>query len=911
MPTGTRDYPTEWESDVVLADGGTVHIRPAQPGDETSLAGLYERLSDESLYLRFFSPVPRLTAAQLERLSTIDYMSRMTFVAELGDDIVAVARYDGRVGSEEAEVAFTVQDDQQGRGLGTILLEHLAAVARENGVHRFVASTLPNNSRMLRVFREAGFHVDRAFEDGVVNVAFSIAPTPEAIERQSAREHRSEAESVRRLLSPRAIAVIGAGRHPGTIGHEVFVNLLRGGFTGTVYPVNSQVPAVAGVRAYPSILDVPDDVDLAVITVPAAAVPDTVRECARKHAHGMVIITAGFAETGGGTTEQEIVELARRFGMRLVGPNCMGVVNTNADVSMNATFAPFTPNRGRVSFASQSGALGIELLGQAAERGLGVSTFVSMGNKADVSSNDLLQYWEDDPDTDVILLYLESFGNPRKFARLARRIARTKPIIAVKGGRSGAGSRAAASHTAALAVADVAVDALFHQAGVIRVDTLEQLFDTAQVLALQPAPSGRRVAIVSNGGGPGIIAADACAGAGLEVPELATSVQDTLRSFASPEASVRNPIDLVASATAETYERALRTVLAAPDVDAVLVIFVPPLVTKADDVARAIVEASRDAGPKPIVACFLAQKGVPEPLRGTAGDATGAGGTRSIPSFPFPEAAAVALGRAAAHAEWRRRPTGTVPSLGTFDLEKAHALVATALTDGPDAWLPPEVAADLCTCFGIPVAPLVRAASASDAVAAAASLGFPVAVKAGNANIIHKTDRAAVAIDLADASAVTRAYDEMVAALGADMGGAVVQAMVAPGVEMIAGVTHDPLFGPLVLVGMGGVAAELLRDTTVRILPVTDLEAREMVTSLRGAPLLSGYRGAPTTDVGALTDLLVRLGVLADEIPEVAELDINPVIVSPNGAVAVDVKVRVVAQEASAPAELRRMRPPA
>jgi acetyl coenzyme A synthetase (ADP forming)-like protein len=575
-------YPSEWESDVVLSDGGTVHLRPIRADDESGLLGLFSRLSDESIYMRFFSPVTSPTHEQLAHLANVDYDARMALVAELGDDIVAVARYDRLPETEHAEVAFTVQDDQQGRGLATIMLEHLAAVARSRGITTFVAETLPDNRRMLGVFRDAGFRVVREFTDGVVHVMFPIDPTETSQAMQDEREQISEARSVRRLLAPRSVAVIGAGRRPGTIGHEVFANLLAGDFTGPVYPVNSHADVVASVRAYPSILDVPDPVDLAVVTVPASSVMEVVQECADKGVHGLIVISAGFAERGSAGAEQELVELARRHGMRLVGPNGMGVVNTDPDISMNATFAPFRPVSGRIGFASQSGALGIELLGQAARLGLGVSTFVSMGNKADVSSNDLLQFWDHDPDTSVILLYLESFGNPRKFSRLARRIGHSKPILAVKSGRTHAGTRAAASHTAALASSDVATDALFRQAGVVRVDTLAELLDTAQVLVHQPRPPGRRVAIVSNGGGPGILASDACEGAGLEVPELSAATQESLRGFVSPDASTANPVDVIASATAATYERAIRAVLADPDVDSVIVIFVPPLVTEPD-----------------------------------------------------------------------------------------------------------------------------------------------------------------------------------------------------------------------------------------------------------------------------------------------------------------------------------------
>ena len=896
-------YRTEWAADVVSADGRTVRIRPIRAHDSEKVLQLYERLSPESMYLRFFSPVPAEMARRTERLTQVDQDEHVVIVAELGDDLVAMARYDRQLPGDTAEVAFVVDDDHQSRGLGTLLLEHLAAIGRDQGIRRFIATTLPQNHRMLDVFRDAGYEVTSQFEQGAIDVSFAIEPTGASLAAQLEREHHAESRSIAELLAPSSIAVIGASRRPRTIGHEVLRNLLQGGFNGPTYPVNPNARAVAGVRAYPTITDVPDAVDLAVVTVPATEVPEAVRQCAAKGVRGLVIISAGFAELGRdrADAEHKLVEFARRNGMRVVGPNCMGIINTNSAVSMNATFAPFVPTPGRIAFSSQSGALGIELLGRVAELGLGISTFVSVGNKADVSGNDLLQYWEEDADTDVILLYLESFGNPRKFARLARRVSRRKPIVAVKSGRTRAGTRAAGSHTAALASSDVAVDALFRQAGVTRVDTLEELFDVAQVLAHQPVPLGPRVAIVSNGGGPGILAADACAGAGLEVPELSAVTQARLRDFASPDAGVRNPIDLVASATATTYERALRTVLRDDEVDAVIVIFVPPLVTQPDDVARAIRTAAGDAGPKPIVACFLGSHGIPDALRSIQPD------ERSIPSFAFPESAAAALGHAAGYGAWRRRPEGAVPDFPE-NAERARAIVSERVGSPDGVWLDGDVAQSLCDCFGLPTVRTMQVATASDAVDAAEELGYPVALKAASGEIVHKTDVGAVNLNLPSAAEVREAFTSMQERLGDDMGGAIVQPMVGTGVEAIVGVTRDPLFGSLVVLGMGGTAAELVRDTALRILPITDLDAREMVRSLRTSPLLFGYRGSPPADVEALERLLLRVGRLADELPEVAEMDCNPVIVSPDAVTIVDVKIRLVPLPPSPLPGVRRMR---
>ena len=899
------EYPAVWESDVVLTDGGTVHLRPIRASDDEGLLGLYTRLSDESIYLRFFSPVPRPTASQIEHLTGVDYERRFALVAELGDDIVGVARYD-RTGDNEAEVAFTVQDDQQGRGLGTIMLEHLAVIARAHGISRFVAETLAQNHKMLGVFRDAGFASTRTWDQGTYAVTLDIEPTAGAVDAQQAREHVSEARSIGRLLTPGSVAVIGASRTAGTIGNALLRNLLAGDFAGPVYPVNPHAISIAGVRAFANVRDIPDHVDLAVITVPAPLVLDVARDCAAKGVSGLVVISAGFAEVAGARDrERELVTLARRNGMRLVGPNCMGVVNTNPDVRLNATFAPFNAAPGRVGFASQSGGLGIELIARAGEFGLGISTFVSMGNKADVSGNDLLQYWDEDPDTDVMLLYLESFGNPRKFSRLARRVSQHKPIVAVKSGRTPAGARGTSSHTAALAAPDVAVDALFRQAGVIRVDTLEELFATATVLLHQPLPPGRRVAIVTNGGGPGILAADACSAAGLEVPELSPATQTKLREFASPDAGLRNPVDLVASASADDYERALRTLLAAEDIDAVIAVFVPPLVTQPDEVAHAISVAAETAGDKPVAACFLGRTGTLDVL-------TGLDGVRPVPTFAFPEAAAVALGRAADHAEWRRRPAGTVPTFADVDASAARALVEDRLALHPDGeWLDPHVARDLLACFGVPLVATSWVASANGAAAAATEIGFPVALKAGAGDLVHKSDVGGVALDLGSTEEVEHAFEQMRAALGDGMGGAVLQPMVARGVETIVGVTRDPSFGSLVLFGMGGFEAELTRDTQLRIVPLTDVDAHELVRELRASPLLFGYRNTPPVDAGALEDLLLRIGCLAEAVPEVAELDCNPVVVSPEGAIVVDWKVRLEPHVPEPPEGLRRMPTPA
>jgi acetyl coenzyme A synthetase (ADP forming)-like protein len=882
--------PGAWETDVVLADGGSAHLRPVRATDAAALGALYESLSDESRYLRFFSPAPAPLAAAIgPKLQLDDH--HFALVAEHGDEIVGVADYFRKL-DDVAEVAFTVRDDQHGRGLGSLLLDHLAQVAVERGIRSFVAQVLAKNDAMRAVFRDAGFEVawTRA-ELGVLQVTLDLAPAGSWTDAHRRREHVAEARSIRRVLSPHSIAVVGASDRPDSVGGAVLRNLRDGGFAGSLYAVNPHASVVGGTPTFPNVAVIDGDVDLAVIAVPAAAVESVVHDCARKGTRGLVVISSGFAELGDQRAQDGLVALARRSDMRVVGPNCVGVLNTSSDVSMNATFAPVAPVPGRVGFASQSGGLGIELLARARALDLGVSSFVSLGNRADVSSNDLLQYWEDDRDTSVILLYLESFGNPRKFARLARRVARVKPIVALKSGRTLAGARGAASHTAALANPDSAVDELFRQAGVARVDTLDELFDTAALLVHQPLPRGRRVAIVSNGGGPGILAADACIGAGLEVPELSDGLQATLRAVTPPGAGLRNPVDLVASAGAGVYEAALGAILGSGEIDALLALYVSPLVSDPDEVERAIVRAAGAADAIPAAVCFLG--GAP-----SVGPRRGDGTARPIPSFSFPESAARALAHAAQLAEWRRLPDASSPPDLAVDTVAARTIVRDQLARSRDGgWLDPSVAASVLDCYGVPVIASRRAATADDAVVAATELGYPVALKAGAPTLVHKSDVGGVHLNLASDAELRRAYADMREALGDRMGDAVVQPMAAPGLELIVGVTHDPVFGPLVLFGMGGVTSELVRDTALRFVPLTVFDAHEMVRSLRSSPLLFGYRNAPPVDVVAVEELLLRIGRLAEDVPELAELDCNPVVASASGATVLDVKLRIASQD--------------
>ena len=730
--------------------------------------------------------------------------------------------------------------------------------------------------------------------------AVAPAPPPAAAHRGSGL-HGLDA-----VLRPRSVAVIGASRERGTIGAELFHNLIAHGFAGVVYPVNPRAPVVQSVRAYPDLAHLPGPVDLALIAVPAAQVLEAVRACAAHGVQGVVVISAGFKEVGdeGAARERELVEVVRAHGMRLVGPNCLGVVNTEPAVRLDATFAPVFPPPGKVAFSSQSGALGLAILETATQLNLGISHFVSIGNKADVSSNDLIEYWERDPGTAVILLYLESFGNPRRFTRIARRVARRKPIAIVKSGRTRAGMRAAMSHTGSLAGTDKAVDALCVQSGVIRTDTIEELFDVAMLVAHQPIPRGRRVGIVTNAGGPGIMASDACESHRLEVPELGEATLEGLRAFLPREAGIRNPVDMIASARPESFERAVHLVADDPGIDAVLVIYVPPIVTQPEEVAQAIVRGAEAAGhaaaargvpAKPVLACFMGSHGVPDALRSLS--------ESNVPSYTFPESAAIALARAADYGVWLAKPEGRIPALGEIDGSRADDAIAGALgraTAGAAAWLRPAEVRALLGAYGIASPEQAVATDADAAVAAARRIGFPVAVKLVSDAVTHKSEVGGVVLDVADESRVRAAFTGIAARLrtagqARDMQGVAVQAMVRDGIEAIVGVTHDPSFGPMLMFGLGGTQVELLKDVVFRLPPITDLDAAEMVRAPRGFPLLEGYRGGPAADIAALETLLLRVSQLVGDHPEIVEMDLNPIkaLAPGRGCRVVDARVAV------------------
>jgi acyl-CoA synthetase (NDP forming)/RimJ/RimL family protein N-acetyltransferase len=876
-------YPAERVVDVVLRDGGTVRIRPVRPGDAAELGAFLDGLSPEARVFRFFGAGTDLHAAA-RVAADVDYRDRYGIVAISGSDgsIVAHGMY-VRTRPGPAEVAFAVGDELHGQGIATTMLAHLAEAAAANGIDRFVADVLPGNHRMVDVFRESGLDAQVRAEPGLLVVSMPTELSAGAQARYDERDAVAAAAAVEAVLKPRGLAVIGASERAGSVGGAVLSNVLAAGFTGTVHAVHPCAVSVHGVAAHRRITDISPPVDLAVIATPAAAVAGAARDCVVKGVRAIVVISAGFAEAGpaGEVRQRELLEICRAGGMRLVGPNCLGVLNTDPAIALNATFAPARPPAGRVGFLSQSGALGIAVIEAAAGLGIGLSSFASVGDKADLSGNDFLSYWERDERTDIVLLYLESFGNPRKFSRVARRVAARKPVIAVKGGRTPAGARGAGSHTGALlAGSDSTVDALFHQAGVVRTDTLGELFDIASMLVRQPPPAGPRVGILTNGGGLGILCADACEAAGLEVPETPAEVVFRLERAALPaEAALGNPVDLLATASPAQFAATIDAFAQSDAVDALIVLYVPPLMTDPEPIAAAIRDAATRGG-LPIAAVF-AMRQLPPAAAG-------------LPCFQFPEDAARAVARAARYGAWRARAPGHLPALSVDDAA-AGGLVAEALRRGP-GWLQPAEATTLLEHYGIaqPRHRVVR--EAAEAADAAREWGVPVALKAIAPGLVHRTDAGAVATGLAGPAEVRREADAMQLRLenaGSSPQGFLVQEMAAAGVEVLVGMTVDPTFGPVVAVAAGGAATELLGDASVRLTPLTDRDAYEMVRELRTFPLLDGFRGASPCDVAAVEDVLLRLSAMAEAHEEIVEIEINPLIVSPSGAAAVDVRARI------------------
>lgn len=877
----TPSYPAHREVDVALRDGAAIHMRPIRASDEQALRAMLEGLSVEARAFRFFSAGADMGLAARSSVD-VDYADRYGVVAVGGDGqtILAHGMY-SRDGVDSAEVAFTVAEGLRGEGIATTMLAHLAAAARAAGIQRFVAHVMPSNHRMLEVFRESGFDATVRSEADGIAITMPTELSAGAQDRYDARAAQAAAAAVGHVLRPRSVAVVGASARPDSVGGTILRNLIAAGFTGELHVVNPRGGEIEGLPARPSVREVPGDLDLVVVATPAETVIDVARDCVAKGVHALVVVSAGFAETGpeGAGRQRELLRTCRAGGIRLVGPNCLGVANTDPAIRLNASFGPVPPE-GRVAFMSQSGALGIAVVESSREQGVGLSSFVSVGNKSDLSGNDFLAFWDQDAATDVILLYLESFGNPRRFARLARNVARRKPIIAVKGGRSAAGRRAAGSHTGALLQAsDSAVDALFTQAGVMRTDTLGELFHVAALLSHTAPPAGPRTAIVTNGGGLGILCADACQASGLEVVATPARTQRRLAVLLPDAAAVGNPVDLLAAASPEQFEQAIALVAASKAFDAVIVLYVPPLVTDPEAVAAAVRRAA-EAAPIPVVAAFA----MPQAPRAAQGMA----------SFQFPEDVARALGRAARYGEWRATPPGRVPELDVDD-GRAAAIISGALARGP-GWLLPEEVTALLECYGIAQPRHAVVADAAGAASLSRRWRRPIALKGVAEGLVHRSDAGAVALNLRGPATIAGAAAAMTARMqgkGIVPAGFLVQEMAEPGVEMLVGAVVDPTFGPVVAVAAGGTAVELLGDSAVRLGPLTERDAHECIRELRTFPLLDGHRGAPKADVPALERALLAISALTEAHHEVVEVECNPFIVSPRGAVAVDARVRV------------------
>jgi len=899
--------PAHYSAIEILRDGSSIRIRAIRADDKERLLRHFESMSPRSIYQRFFGYKRALSAADLVRFTELDFVDHAALAAALGEGtqerFIGVGRYARIHGDRQAEVAFAVADEFQGRGVGTLLLEHLGRVARAAGVAEFSADVLGDNRQMLEVFERSGFRVHRSPEPGVVHLSFPTEETAEHLQATQMHERLAAARSIERLLKPRSVAVIGASRNPEKIGAAMVHNLVSGGFTGAIYPVNPAGDELAGgLKAWPSIDQIGQPIDLAIIAVPALLVENEIVKCARAGVFGVVVISAGFAAdtTAGAPSEERLFELVRRFGMRMVGPGCMGLLNTDPALSLNATLAPLAPPPGGIGFFSQSGALGIAVIEHACARGLGLSTFVSAARRTDVSSNDLLAYWSEDPRTSVVALYLENVGNPRKFAWLAPELAHRKPVVAVKSGRAAAATRSAISHTAALANLNIALDALFEQAGVIRTDTLEELFDVAAMLATQPLPAGPRVGVVSNATGPESLFSDACTARGLSLPVLTRGTIDELRAILPGRARLSNPVGMTETATAADYERTLALVGRDPGVDSVVAIYVPPVLTRPFEVAAGIARgAAAVPSHKPMLTVFLAESRPRAELD--------AGPRGYLPCYHFPENAALALAAAARYQRWRARPLG---KRLVFDPQTRIRLRVVAdrvlaRCDEWPVWLDEVEFSELLSIAGIAAAPASRA-TVADAPAIAAQLGYPLVAKVISPDVLHKTEVGGVILGLKSAaeveSAVARLADRM-AERGKALEGILLQREIEGGVEVLVGVTIDPTFGPLLVCGIGGVTVELNRDVAFRLPPVTDVDADEMLKSLRSSPLLDGYRGMPPADRAALVDVIMRVSALVEVVPEISEVDLSPVkVLAPGaGAIVVDGRVRIKPVRIGAP----------
>lgn len=894
--TGIQPAPVH----ALLADGTTVRIRRAGPSDHDEVRQLYEEMSPENLRLRFFSVSPSSARQAAERVVRGERPGYRALAAECGGRLVGLAEYEVLPGGGTAEISVAVADGWHHRGVATLLLEHLADAARTAGITAFSADALAENHDVLKVFHDLGLRVTRHFDGPEVHCTVELTEDEAYLSAVEARGRVADVVSLQPLLRPRTVAVIGAGRRPGSVGRAILRNIHNGSYAGRLFAVHPEAAAIAGVHACRSVADLPQVPDLVVIAVPAAAVPDAADECGRAGVRALLVVSAGLNPE----ESSALLEACRRHGMRLVGPNCLGLANTEDDVHLDATFAARHPGPGTAGVAVQSGGVGIALLDGLARLGIGVSTFVSLGDKYDVSGNDILQWWESDRRTDLALLHLESFGNPRAFSRTARRVARAIPVLTVDAGRSEAGRRAAASHTAAAATPTMTRQALFTQAGITATRTIGELMDTAALLHAQPLPHGTKVAVVSNAGGAGVLTADACADAGLVIPPLAADVVDELRALLPDGATATNPVDVTAAVDEEQLRACISLLARHGTVDSVLVSLVPTAVATAtgEDLVRALTSAP-DPLARPVVAVLPAQAARVE-LLPSAG-----GGT--LPAYSDAEDAARALAHAATRAGWLARQPGAVPQLPDVATVRAKDLATAYLTSHPEGgWLDPPTTAVLLGCYGIRQIPWAWARDEDEAVAAAEGLAGPdgrVVMKAYWPGLVHKSEQHALHLDLQNPSQVRAAHRDLVTRFGDRMTGVVVQPLAERGTELFAGVVQDEVFGPLVVFGLGGTATELLADHAARLAPLTDLDVHDLLTSPRCSPLLFGYAGSPAVDLGALEQLLHRLSRMAADLPQLAEADLNPVLAGPHGVTALDTRVRLVPRRPHDP-YLRRLR---
>ncbi len=874
---------------IALKDGSMIYLRVIRPDDEEKIISFVSRLSSQSIYLRFHYVLTSLSKEEAHLYTHLDYDNTFAVVAVQGEGpeekIIGVGRYWRLPSANKAEIAFVVEDTYQGKGIGTHLLELLASAAKERGIDIFEIETIPENTNMTSVLKESGFElINRIPESHGERIIYSITPTPLVTKKTAEREKIASIASIGKFMTPKSIAVVGASNKPG-IGNAFVKNLIESGYNGIIYPINPKQEVVSSIKTYPSVLDVPGSIDLAIIVVSAERIQPLVEECGRKGVKSLLVITAGFSEMGGEGVEREkkLVKTARAYGMRIIGPNCLGILNTDPQIRMNATFAPLIVPHGKVAFGTQSGALGGAILYYCTRIGMGLSNFVSIGNRPDVSGNELLQYWTEAKDTDIILLYLESFGDPRKFARIARETTLKKPVLVVKSGRSTVGARAAASHTGAMMSDDIASDALFKQTGMIRCDTLEELFDTATLLANQPLPKGNRIAILTNGGGAGIMAADALSAKGFQLPILSEKTRNELKSFLPPKASYLNPVDTTAEVSPDQYKRTL-SLLLNEDIDAVVTIYIPPMLELLDFMSLAIRQIAPEFRKKgiPLLASFLGVK--QEKL--TVGSAE----EGFIPTYTFPESTAFALAKAYEYSERLKKPEGKIPVFNDVNKPAAEAIVKAAITKntGSPVWLNSDEIAGLLSAYGIKFANSRIAESAKEAAGVADNIGYPVAVKLFSPTITHKTDVGGVILNLKSAEEVIDAYNQIGKKLEkisrkSEMKGVTVQKMLSGGVELIVGITQDKTFGPLIMFGLGGIYAELFKDVSFRIHPLTDIDARDMVSAFKSHKILDGWRGAPPSDIPAVENLLLRISAMIEDIPEIQEMDLNPIMAMETG----------------------------